>query len=108
MQEFAGEGLRTLALAYKDLDEDFFSQWKQRHHEASTALEDRESKLDQLYEEIEKDLLVGRVAAVTSSFRRWNKHVNRPQRVSPVARGDSYRGQVTGRSTSDHRAAGEG
>lgn len=60
LQEFAGEGLRTLALAYKDLDEEYFSSWKQRHHEASTALEDREDKLDVLYEEIEKDLMVGR------------------------------------------------
>lgn len=59
LQEFAGEGLRTLALAYKDLDEEYFSQWQERHHEASTALDDRENKLDQLYEEIEKDLLVG-------------------------------------------------
>lgn len=58
LQEFAGEGLRTLVLAYKDLDEEYFNQWKQRHHEASTTLEDREDKLDQLYEEIEKDLLV--------------------------------------------------
>lgn len=60
LQEFAGDGLRTLALAYKDLDEEYFNQWIQRHHEANTALEDREGKLDQLYEEIEKDLLVRR------------------------------------------------
>lgn len=59
LQEFAGEGLRTLVLAYKDLDEGYFNEWKQRHHEASTLLDDRESKLDELYEEIEKDLLVG-------------------------------------------------
>lgn len=59
VQEFAGEGLRTLALAFKDLDEEYFTQWQQRHHVASTELEDRESKLDELYEEIEKDLLVG-------------------------------------------------
>lgn len=58
VQEFAGDGLRTLALAFKDLDEDYFTQWKQRHHKASTELEDRERKLDELYEEIEKDLLV--------------------------------------------------
>lgn len=57
-QEYAGEGLRTLALAYKDLDEDEFEKWKERHHEASTTLEDREAKLDAIYEEIEKDLLV--------------------------------------------------
>ena len=60
LQEFAGEGLRTLALAYKDLEEEYFNQWKQRHHEASTELDDRDSKLDELYEEIEKDLLVGK------------------------------------------------
>lgn len=59
VQEFAGEGLRTLALAFKDLDEEYFAQWQQRHHTASTELEDREIKLDELYEEIEKDLLVG-------------------------------------------------
>uniref|UniRef100_A0A672NBC4 Phospholipid-transporting ATPase n=1 Tax=Sinocyclocheilus grahami TaxID=75366 RepID=A0A672NBC4_SINGR len=57
LNEYAGEGLRTLALAYKDLDEDKFEKWKKRHHEASTSLEDREAKLDAIYEEIEKDLL---------------------------------------------------
>ncbi|XP_041855746.1 phospholipid-transporting ATPase ID-like [Melanotaenia boesemani] len=63
LNEFAGEGLRTLALAYKDLDEEYFNQWQQRHQEASTALDDREGKLDQLYEEIEKDLqLLGATA----------------------------------------------
>lgn len=60
LQEFAGDGLRTLVLAYKDLEEEYFNEWQQRHHKASTELEDRESKLDQLYEEIEKDLLVGK------------------------------------------------
>ena len=60
LQEFAGDGLRTLALAHKDLDEEYFREWKKRHHEASTALDDREEKLEQLYEEIEKDLLVGK------------------------------------------------
>lgn len=45
-------------MAYKDLDEDKFEEWRKRHHEASTALDDREAKLDAIYEEIEKDLLV--------------------------------------------------
>ena len=45
-------------MAYKDVDEDFFSRWKQQHHKASTALENREAQLDQLFEEIETDLLV--------------------------------------------------
>lgn len=58
-QEYAGDGLRTLALAYKHLDSDYLEAWKQRHHDASIALDEREEKLDELYEEIEKDLLVG-------------------------------------------------
>uniref|UniRef100_A0AAQ5YFD2 Phospholipid-transporting ATPase n=1 Tax=Amphiprion ocellaris TaxID=80972 RepID=A0AAQ5YFD2_AMPOC len=69
LNEFAGEGLRTLALAYKDLDEEYFEQWKQRHHEASTALDDRGGKLDQLYEEIEKDLLLLGATAIEDKLQ---------------------------------------
>ncbi|KAM4528219.1 phospholipid-transporting ATPase ID-like [Odontesthes bonariensis] len=57
LNEYAGDGLRTLVLAYKDLKEDYLEEWRQRHHEASTAMEEREERLDQLYEEIEKDLI---------------------------------------------------
>ena len=57
-QMFAGEGLRTLCLAYKDLDEDDFAEWSRRHHEASTAMDEREEKLSAVYEEIEKDMKV--------------------------------------------------
>lgn len=60
LNEFAGEGLRTLVLAYKDLDKTYFADWQKRHHEASTSLENREEKLSKLYEEIERDLkLIG-------------------------------------------------
>lgn len=45
-------------VAYKSLEEDYFQDWIRRHHEASTALEGREDKLSELYEEIEKDLMV--------------------------------------------------
>ncbi|XP_024908720.1 phospholipid-transporting ATPase ID-like isoform X2 [Cynoglossus semilaevis] len=69
LNEFAGEGLRTLALAYKDLDEGYFNEWKQRHHEASTTLEDREYKLDELYEEIEKDLLLLGATAIEDKLQ---------------------------------------
>lgn len=57
-QEFAGEGLRTLALAYKDLDEDVFDEWMKKLLFASTALENREEKLGALYEEIEQGMMV--------------------------------------------------
>uniref|UniRef100_A0A8C1IE44 Phospholipid-transporting ATPase n=1 Tax=Cyprinus carpio TaxID=7962 RepID=A0A8C1IE44_CYPCA len=69
LNEFAGEGLRTLVLAYKDLDEEYFSEWKQRHHESSVALEDREEKLEKLYEEIEKDMMLIGATAVEDKLQ---------------------------------------
>uniref|UniRef100_A0AAQ5YYW7 Phospholipid-transporting ATPase n=1 Tax=Amphiprion ocellaris TaxID=80972 RepID=A0AAQ5YYW7_AMPOC len=63
LNEYAGDGLRTLVLAYKDLDESYLGEWRQRHHEAVTSIEDREERLDEVYEEIEKDMMVGLPAA---------------------------------------------
>uniref|UniRef100_A0A3B4AST8 Phospholipid-transporting ATPase n=1 Tax=Periophthalmus magnuspinnatus TaxID=409849 RepID=A0A3B4AST8_9GOBI len=74
LNEFAGEGLRTLALAYKDLDEEYLSEWQQRHHEASTALENREEKLDELYEEIEKDLMLLGATAIEDKLQDGVPH----------------------------------
>ncbi|KAK7069607.1 Phospholipid-transporting ATPase ID, partial [Halocaridina rubra] len=63
LNRFAGDGLRTLCLAYKDLDEDYFLDWKGRHHEAAISLDRRDEKLDEIYEEIEKNLsLLGATA----------------------------------------------
>ncbi|XP_041060874.1 phospholipid-transporting ATPase IC-like isoform X2 [Carcharodon carcharias] len=60
---FAAETLRTLCLAYKEVDESYFKDWNQRHHKASVVLEDRGRLLELLYEEIETDLvLVGATA----------------------------------------------
>ncbi|KAK1887279.1 putative phospholipid-transporting ATPase IM [Dissostichus eleginoides] len=60
---FAGEGLRTLALAYKDLDEDYFEVWMKKFISASTVIENREDQLAVLYEEIEQGLkLLGATA----------------------------------------------
>lgn len=56
--EFAGEGLRTLALAYKDLDEDYLEVWMKKLLFASTVIENREDQLAVLYEEIEQGLKV--------------------------------------------------
>jgi hypothetical protein len=59
-QKFAGEGLRTLCLVVRDLDETFFSDWKHRHQEAALSLDNRDEKLDAIYEEIERDMtLIG-------------------------------------------------
>ncbi|KAF0031111.1 hypothetical protein F2P81_015666 [Scophthalmus maximus] len=69
LNEYAGDGLRTLVLAYKDLDEGYMDEWRRRHHEASTAMDGREERLDELYEEIEKDLLLLGATAVEDKLQ---------------------------------------
>uniref|UniRef100_A0A674ITA2 Phospholipid-transporting ATPase n=1 Tax=Terrapene triunguis TaxID=2587831 RepID=A0A674ITA2_9SAUR len=69
LNEFAGEGLRTLVVAYKNLQEDYFEEWHKRHHEASTALDEREEKLSELYEEIEKDLMLLGATAIEDKLQ---------------------------------------
>ncbi|XP_063066420.1 phospholipid-transporting ATPase ID [Engraulis encrasicolus] len=83
LNEYAGEGLRTLALAYKDLDEGYFESWIERHHEASTALDGREEKLDAVYEEIEKDLMLLGSSAVEDKLQDGV-----PQTIEQLAKAD--------------------
>ncbi|XP_068613709.1 probable phospholipid-transporting ATPase IM [Brachionichthys hirsutus] len=69
LNEYAGDGLRTLVLAYKDLDETYMGRWKERHHEASTAMDGREERLDELYEEIERDMMLMGATAVEDKLQ---------------------------------------
>ncbi|KAJ8398267.1 hypothetical protein AAFF_G00428370 [Aldrovandia affinis] len=69
LNEFAGEGLRTLALAYKDLDEDLFEEWMKKLHFASTVLDNREDILAALYEEIERDLMLLGATAIEDKLQ---------------------------------------
>uniref|UniRef100_A0A8C1NDY9 Phospholipid-transporting ATPase n=1 Tax=Cyprinus carpio TaxID=7962 RepID=A0A8C1NDY9_CYPCA len=69
LKEFAGEGLRTLALAYKDLDEDVFDEWMKKLLFASTALENREEKLGALYEEIEQGMMLLGATAIEDKLQ---------------------------------------
>ena len=63
LNKFAGEGLRTLCLAKKELDDKYYENWKERFHIASTSMENREEKVDAVYEEIEQNLkLIGATA----------------------------------------------
>lgn len=83
LNEYAGEGLRTLALAYKDLDEGYMDGWRARHHEATIAMEGREERLDELYEEIEKDLLLLGATAVEDKLQDGV-----PQTIEQLAKAD--------------------
>lgn len=57
-QSFAEQTLRTLCLAYKQVGEDAYQEWRQRHQEASILLQNRAHALHQVYEDMEQDLQV--------------------------------------------------
>eukprot|EP00002_Diphylleia_rotans_P031678 TRINITY_DN6598_c0_g1_i1.p1 TRINITY_DN6598_c0_g1~~TRINITY_DN6598_c0_g1_i1.p1 ORF type:complete len:677 (+),score=127.31 TRINITY_DN6598_c0_g1_i1:1636-3666(+) len=63
LEKFASSGLRTLCTAVVNLDEEKYKEWDQRYQEASTALEAREDKINELAEEIEREMtLIGTTA----------------------------------------------
>ncbi|KAB0391911.1 hypothetical protein E2I00_002128, partial [Balaenoptera physalus] len=55
-QSFAEQTLRTLCVACKEVDEDMYEEWRQRHQEASVLLQNRAHALHQVYEEMEQNL----------------------------------------------------
>ncbi|XP_062848850.1 phospholipid-transporting ATPase ID [Trichomycterus rosablanca] len=63
LNEYAGDGLRTLVLAYRDLSEEQWEKWAERYDGADKAADFREDRLADAYEEIEQDMtLLGATA----------------------------------------------
>ena len=60
-----------MVLGTRDLTEQEFNAWKAAHHDAAISLENREEKLDKVYNQIEKDLdLLGEFFKGNSSIWR--------------------------------------
>ncbi|KAK4598306.1 hypothetical protein RGQ29_015681 [Quercus rubra] len=58
LEQFGSSGLRTLCLAYRDLSPDMYESWNEKFIQAKSSLRDRERKLDEVAELIEKDLIL--------------------------------------------------
>jgi len=56
LEMFAREGLRTLCIAERDLDEDEYKAWNKQHDLAAASIVDREENLDEVADMIERDL----------------------------------------------------
>ncbi len=56
MEEYGSAGLRTLCLAYAEVDPAFYATWQEQWVEAKTSLEERDAKLAACAELIEKNL----------------------------------------------------
>ncbi|CAN8077201.1 unnamed protein product [Agarophyton chilense] len=63
LHEFAVEGLRTLCLAYADLDDDWFDEWHHRYRVACADMNDRDGAMARVADEVERNLtLLGATA----------------------------------------------
>jgi len=51
---FVAVGLRTLCIATATVQPNFYETWKKVYYEASTAIQDRDQKLEEAAELIEK------------------------------------------------------
>ncbi|KAG0584958.1 hypothetical protein M758_3G246700 [Ceratodon purpureus] len=58
LEKFGADGLRTLCLAYRHLTADVYEGWNEKFIQAKSALRDREKKIDEVAELIEKELVL--------------------------------------------------
>ncbi|XP_045203321.2 probable phospholipid-transporting ATPase IA isoform X3 [Mercenaria mercenaria] len=63
LEQFAHLGLRTLCIASTEVNEEFYDEWKHTYYKASTSIQNREKKLEEAAELIERNLnLIGATA----------------------------------------------
>ncbi|XP_059726854.1 phospholipid-transporting ATPase ID isoform X3 [Haemorhous mexicanus] len=70
LNEYASEGLRTLVLAYRDLEESYYKDWSERLHRAGSAPEAREDHLAWLYDEVEHDMMLLGATAIEDKLQQ--------------------------------------
>jgi len=56
LNQLAAKGLRTLCIAWKELDEDFYNDWNERVQNAKIDIHDRKSRVAVLEDEMESEL----------------------------------------------------
>ncbi|CAI0379544.1 unnamed protein product [Linum tenue] len=69
LEQFGSAGLRTLCLAYKDLNPETYESWNEKFIQAKSSLRDREKKLDEVAELIEKDLILIGATAIEDKLQ---------------------------------------
>jgi phospholipid-translocating ATPase len=58
LEIFAREGLRTLCIAERDLDEEEYQAWSKDHDIAAQALHDRDDRLEEVSDRLERELML--------------------------------------------------
>lgn len=69
IDEFATEGLRTLLYAYRYIDEDTYTRWKERYREAETSLIDRQARVEEAGDLIEQKFELAGATAIEDKLQ---------------------------------------
>jgi phospholipid-translocating ATPase len=71
LAKYGDAGLRTLALAYRKLDESTYQEWNEVFQKAKITIDaNRSTKLDEAAEMIEKDLILVGATAVEDKLQK--------------------------------------
>uniref|UniRef100_A0A8C6NUF9 Phospholipid-transporting ATPase n=1 Tax=Nothobranchius furzeri TaxID=105023 RepID=A0A8C6NUF9_NOTFU len=66
---YAADGLRTLALAYRDVSEEEWEVWSESHRSADKAVDCREDRLAAAYDKIEQDMMLLGATAIEDKLQ---------------------------------------
>eukprot|EP00727_Mastigamoeba_balamuthi_P009714 m51a1_g5365 putative probable phospholipid-transporting atpase ia isoform x1 (1125) ;mRNA; f:511123-516212 len=91
LQQFASDGLRTLCLAVAVLDEAEYEEWARGYQEAATSIGDRERRLDEAAEAIERNLFLLGATAIEDKLQDGV-----PQTISTLLEADIKVWMLTG------------
>ncbi|XP_051794834.1 phospholipid-transporting ATPase IC [Acanthochromis polyacanthus] len=80
---FANETLRTLCLCYKDISAEEYEAWSRKHKDAQLTLTNRDAALDQVYEQIEKNLMLIGATAIEDKLQDGV-----PETIAKLAKAD--------------------
>ncbi|KAI8981435.1 hypothetical protein BDB01DRAFT_794086 [Pilobolus umbonatus] len=58
LERFACEGLRTLCLAYRFISPEEYKPWNRKFQEAAASIQNRDERVEEVCEEIEKNMLL--------------------------------------------------
>uniref|UniRef100_A0A3Q1EZJ4 Phospholipid-transporting ATPase n=1 Tax=Acanthochromis polyacanthus TaxID=80966 RepID=A0A3Q1EZJ4_9TELE len=80
---FANETLRTLCLCYKDISAEEYEAWSRKHKDAQLTLTNRDAALDQVYEQIENNLMLIGATAIEDKLQDGV-----PETIAKLAKAD--------------------
>lgn len=91
IDEFSTEGLRTLMYGHRLLSHSEYASWKEEYDNAKTAIVDRQKKVDEVGEKLEKDFSVTGATAIEDKLQKGV-----PEAIEKLRRANIHLWMLTG------------